>query len=126
MKYLGIDYGTKKIGLAIGDDQACIAMPFSVVKTISEIQKIIKEEYIDALVIGVPKKVGDFHSNVQLEKTEKFISSLQSLTGLKIYRIDESHTSVESQRLQKEQGATAKEDALAAMLILQAFFDENT
>jgi len=131
MRYLGIDYGLKKIGLAIGDDESKIASPFDVIyvidviKVIKVIKDLIAEEGIGEIVIGVPKKVGDFPSGAQLEITQNFIKLLKSESGLKVREVDESYTSKESQRLQQEEGATAREDALAAMLILQAFFNEN-
>ncbi len=129
MRYLGIDYGLKKIGLAIGDDESKIASPLEVIKVVDviEVIKVIKdliaEEEIGSIVVGVPKNVGSFHSDEQLKITESFIESLKSDTGLEVHEVNESHTSKESQRLQQEQGATAKEDALAAMLILQEFLD---
>lgn len=126
MRYLGIDYGLKKIGLAIGDDEVKIASPFEVIPAKGAIEKILKifdEERIDALVVGVPKKVGNFHSNEQLKLTEEFIEKLKSEFGVEVYQINESYTSKESQRLQKEQGAIAEEDALSAMLILQEYLD---
>lgn len=131
MRYLGIDYGLKKIGLAIGDDESKIASPFKVVKVIDviEVIKVIKdliaEEGIGEIVIGVPRKVGDFHSGAQLEITQNFIKLLKSESGLKVHEVDESYTSKESQRLQQEQGAIAAEDALAAMLILQEYLDRT-
>jgi len=132
MRYLGLDYGLKKIGLAIGDDKSKIASPLEVIKVINviavieNIKDLIAEEGIEAIVVGVPKKVGDFHSGGQLDLTKKFIDNLRLRTGLPVHEVDESYTSRESQRLQKEQGATASEDALAAMLILQEYLNNES
>src|SRR3989339_70440 len=87
MRYLGLDYGLKKIGLAIGDDKSKIASPLEVIKVINviavieNIKDLIAEEGIEAIVVGVPKKVGDFHSGGQLDLTKKFIDNLRLRTG---------------------------------------------
>ncbi|RMD52304.1 Holliday junction resolvase RuvX [Candidatus Parcubacteria bacterium] len=131
MRFLGIDYGLKKIGLAIGDNEVKIASPlFTIVNNgneafFGELEKIIESEDIGGLVIGVPRSVGTFHSDEQLQITGDFIEKLRRRFNLPVFEIDESFTSRESQRLQKEEGAIADEDSLAAMIILQAFLDSN-
>jgi putative Holliday junction resolvase len=129
MRYLGIDYGKKKIGLAIGDDDSGIASPAEVmVNDGDEVQKIIalvKTEGIEAVVVGVPGAVGEFHSSYQLKITKAFIDRLRSKLDLPVHEVDEKFTSVESQRIQDESGTGAKEDALAAMLILQEYLDNR-
>lgn len=129
MRYLGIDFGDKKTGLAVGDSKSKIASPFDVIKGgddgITEIQHLVLTESIDALVLGVPQAVGDFHSSEQLEKVREFEKHLHDIIDLPIYEVDESLTSAEAIRLQKEEGAKAQEDALSAMILLQAFLDEK-
>jgi putative holliday junction resolvase len=131
MKYLGIDYGLKKIGIAIGDDTSGMAMPLEVLRVIEGvdviemIKNLVASEAIDAVVIGVPKSAGNFHNSKQLELTKKFIEELEVIAEIPVHSIDESYTSVESQRIQDEHGSDVSEDALAAMLILQAYFDQQ-
>ena len=129
MRILGIDYGDKKIGLAFGESDAQIAMPLDVVPNLGEdlikfFLKKIEAEDIELIVVGAPFKVGAHHSSKQLEKTEKFIKDLEEATTIPIVVEDESYTTVESIRLQREEGALAQEDALAAMLILQGYLDK--
>ncbi len=124
MRYLGIDYGTKKIGLAIGDDETKIASPLDVATSIDDVVQMIREEGIDAIVVGIPMSVGEFHSSDQLDITKGFVDLLKQKIELPVHVIDERHTTAEANRLIDEQGAQAEEDALAAMIILQAYFDE--
>lgn len=128
MRYLGIDYGDKKIGLAIGDGETKIASPIDVIENgdhIKFLEELVKAEDIDEVVIGVPNKIGNFHSEDQLKKTHAFIENLKTKIEIPIHEVDESFTSVEAQRLQVEESAGAKEDAISAMLILQDFFERN-
>lgn len=129
MKYLGIDYGLKKTGLSLGDGEAKVAMPFGIVEggeqTLPRVLNIIKEEGIDAIVIGLPLPTEVYQSETQLERTMAFLHALVDASGLPVYVVDEQFTSAEARRVQKEYGATASEDAIAAMLILQAYFDEG-
>ena len=125
MNYLGLDFGLKKIGLAIGDDGGRVAVPFDVVYGgLDEVCQIINQEKIEALVVGLAIPEG-VQSDRQFTRTGEFIKSLRERTGLPVSVVDEQFTSTEARRVQKEFGAKASEDALAAMLILQAFFDEG-
>jgi len=127
MRYLGIDFGLKKMGLALGDNETKIASPIETIENNEEIfdslAKLVKKEWVDQIIVGVPMAVGKFHDGEQLKITQDFIEKLRSHLGIEIHEIDESFTSVESQRLQKEGGTLASEDSLAAMLILQSFLD---
>lgn len=129
MRILGIDYGDKKIGLAFGDSEVHVAIPLDVVpnvgdRTISVFADKVKAEDIDVIVVGVPLSTGAHHSPAQLEKTRAFIKRLESMISIPIVEEDESYTTAESIRLQREEGAEADEDALAAMLITQAYLDK--
>jgi len=130
MRILGIDYGDKKIGLAFGDSEARVAVPLDVVPnkgdaTIQTFSKRVKNEDIDFIVVGVPLSTGGHHSSAQLEKTRAFIQKLTAAVSVPVMEEDESFTTAESIRLQREEGAQADEDALAAMLIVQAYIDQN-
>jgi len=132
MRYLGVDYGLRKIGLAFGDSETRFAVPGEVVEVVGAaprgrpvelVKNIIQEEGIDEIVVGVPLGVSD-HSSEQLELTRAFIADLKKVINLPVHEMDERYTSGEARRLQKEYGAQADEDALAAMLILQNYLDE--
>ncbi|KKU34142.1 MAG: hypothetical protein UX57_C0005G0034 [Candidatus Uhrbacteria bacterium GW2011_GWE2_46_68] len=130
MRVLGIDYGDKKIGLAFGDTDVRVAVPLDVISNhveeiISCLQKKIETESIDMVVVGVPLSQGGHHGTEQLEKTKRFITRLRDVLTIPVYEEDESFTTAESIRLQREEGAEAAEDALAAMLITQAFLNHS-
>ncbi|MFA4846119.1 MAG: Holliday junction resolvase RuvX [Patescibacteria group bacterium] len=128
MRILGIDYGDKKIGLAFGDSVARVAVPLDVVANLGEetlraFAKKVSAEDIDCIVVGVPLSTGSHHSSKQLEKTRAFIKALEGVVSVPVVEEDESYTSAESIRLQREEGTQAHEDALAAMLIIQAYME---
>ncbi|HBR80464.1 MAG: hypothetical protein UX09_C0001G0047 [Candidatus Uhrbacteria bacterium GW2011_GWE2_45_35] len=127
MRVLGIDYGDKKIGLAFGESVAGVALPLEVIPNIGDetIKKIAQKISIDdfqQVVVGVPLSTGAFHGPEQLEKTRAFIEKLKTVISIPIFEEDEAYTTSESIRLQREEGAAAEEDALAAMLILEQYF----
>lgn len=130
MRVLGIDYGGKKIGLAFGDSEARVAVPLDVVPnagdaTIRAFARRVSAEDIDLVVVGVPLSTGAHHSSAQLEKTRAFIGLLRAALTVPVVEEDESFTTAESIRLQREEGAQADEDALAAMLVVQAYLDQH-
>ncbi len=118
----------KKTGLALGDSEAKIAVPFGVIpggnETLPAIIDLVKKEGIEAFVVGLAIPSGS-QSEDQMIRTMTFLHALADTTGLPAYVVDEQFTSTEARRVQKEYGATASEDAIAAMLILQAYFDEG-
>ena len=121
-KYLGVDWGEKRIGLALGDDETKMASPFKVVNNINDIILIVKQESIDAIVLGAPYQI----SNPKLpisQDFENFKKLLEEKTMLSVYLIDERLTSKAADALIGDKKTKAARDAVAAMLILQSFFD---
>ena len=128
MRFLGIDYGEKKIGLALGDDEIRTAAPLETVRNEGErtpklIAQLLKRERVDAVVVGVPISAGEGLASLQEKNTRAFIEALRKETSLPVHEEDERYTSSESKRIKQEHGSGVSEDALAATLILQAFFD---
>lgn len=121
--YLGIDWGEKRIGLAMGDDSTRMASPFGVVADLDEVLQVIADEEIDVLVVGMPMKMRD--QSIALDpRFEAFISELESRSGLELIRIDERLTSKHADSLIGDKKSKAARDAVAAMLILQAHLDQ--
>jgi putative Holliday junction resolvase len=127
MKYLGIDYGLKKVGLAISEGQ--VASPLKVIATSSlkdALEKIaheIKKEEINRVVIGVPEgKMGKIIREVSSKLKDRYKTEL-----VEIIETDETLTSKDARDLMIALGTTQKEreqeDAYSAMLILQRFLD---
>jgi putative Holliday junction resolvase len=142
MKYLGIDYGTKKIGLAISDGRGKIAFPKEIIKsdknTIAKIVEFVLDEKIEKIVVG--KSIQMDGADNELQKyIETFIKKLKEKTGLEIVTEDERMSSVAARshlygkgNIENEQW-TGKEnkkkrqhvDAGAAAIILQRYLDKN-
>lgn len=117
---LGIDYGQSKIGLALADSETKTAVPFGMVKSnnlFSIIKDIIKSENIDKIVIGLPLNMSG-EETAQTNITQEFIEDLKVKTGLEVITEDERLTSVQANRL-------GKDDAVAAMYILQTYIDKH-
>ncbi len=128
MRILGIDYGKKKIGLALGESDVRVAVPLEKIEnrgdeTLKELAKMIKDEGIDLVVVGVPLAVQMHENKLQTHRSRTFAAKLQPLITVPIVEEDESFTTAESQRLMRDEGATADEDALAAMVILQTYLN---
>ena len=100
-------------------------MPNSGENLFVDLVKKVQEEQIDFVVVGIPQRVNSHHSSEQLEKTQAFISQLRSILTIPVEVEDESFTTAESIRLQREEKSPAKEDALAAMLIVQAYLNRT-
>jgi putative Holliday junction resolvase len=134
MKYLGIDYGTKRVGIAVSDDSATLARPFGVLKNtgalISELEGIIAKEDIEGIVVG------NSEGNKVQEGINELIGQLTITTFLPVELMNESFSSVEahgrmgkeqmSARMNKAQKKPDDLDARAAAVILQRYLDGNS
>ena len=126
MKYLGIDYGEKKIGLAIAETS--IASPFKVIENnsilMANLSQVIADENIDKVIIGVPKGLQGNESK-QYQSVLKFIDKLKKEFEIEIITQDEKLTSSYAQTLLKGLKNKNADDDVAAMLILQSYLDEK-
>jgi putative Holliday junction resolvase len=124
-RVLGIDYGTKRIGLAICDENREMAFPLLVVKNdkkaLSIIVKIIKEKEVSFVVIGESK---DFKmkDNPIMDMIRTFDKLLAVESGVEIDYEPEFLTSHQAHHIQ---GKTNMLDASAATIILQSYLDRN-
>lgn len=129
MKLLGVDFGSRKIGLAIGDTDSKLALPFGVVasngQSIEELIVLAGREGVDGFVVGVPIPSDFNQRQTQLERVSAFARDLKAASGLLVYLVDEAFTSTEARRIQEEEAVAAKEDEIAACLILQEYFDNS-
>ncbi|OQA21596.1 MAG: putative Holliday junction resolvase [Actinobacteria bacterium ADurb.Bin346] len=95
-RILGIDYGEKRIGLALTDRTNRIAIPFKVLINDellkNKLQELIKEKNIIKIVIGIPLNLKGEYGN-QAEKVLKFIDEVLIPLGLPVIKIDERLTS---------------------------------
>ena len=130
MNYLGIDYGAKRVGVAFAPSGISFASPLCVIENkgddfvIDEIKKIIDQENIDALVIGVPYTLKSGNSE-QTNAVLKFVNILSKETSIPLYQEDERMTSRMAHGYEQQGADKSLHDALAAMSILQLYLDKN-
>ncbi len=131
MRYLAIDLGDKRTGIAVGDNELRMAQPVCVLQVpigdllITAITKAIEEQGVDALVMGLPLNMdGSLGQRVEITKT--FAEKLRAATNLDIHFQDERLTSSAAEEQLSGSGKTHKQkkkmrDALAAAEILNDF-----
>jgi len=123
MKYLGIDYGSKRVGLAVSDERASIAFPLEVVVThaaLSRIKEIVAEKRIGAIVMGDTRGSGGVGNEVTGE-AEHFADDLEREVGLPVSRAVELWSSIEASRYAGK--GNEHRDESAAAIILQRFLE---
>ena len=134
MRYLAIDYGAKRTGLAVCDAAETIASPYAVVHghkdLIPQIGRIVASETIDAIVLGLPLNMDD-SEGPQAKKVRAFAKELQSHIRIPVYLQDERLSSFGAEQKLEGIGLSRGKkrerlDALAAAEILQAFLDQKT
>lgn len=118
---MGIDYGSKRVGIALSDDQGLMAFPHGVLANdgtlIKEIENLIKEKEVEEIVIG--HSLGrDGQPNQIHQAVEAFMSDLTLAVGLPIQLEPEQYTTQEATRFQ---GKNAETDASAAAIILNSY-----
>jgi putative holliday junction resolvase len=140
-KIMGIDHGSKRIGIAISDSSASIAFGREVIfndkKTISVLKKLIKEEEVTEIVIGYPLNLKG-EKTAQTLEVEKFEEELikqlaqAELSEVKISRWDERFTSkmaadslFESGMKKKKRQDKSNLDIISAALMLQSYLDQT-
>lgn len=125
MRFLGIDFGIKKIGLAVSDGEGRIAFPFLVLennkKILDEIEKIIAKEKIEKIVLGESKNFEGKPNKIMVE-IEKFKKSLEEQIKVLVVLEPEFMTSQQAELIQ---GKNKMHDASAAAIILQTYLDRN-
>jgi len=130
MRYLGIDYGNRKVGLAISDESGHFAFPYKVLKNegseklLGEIELIIKEEGIEKIILGESLDLSGQANPIQKE-IEVFKQKLES-RGLVVEFEKEIFTTQEARRIVDEEQKDLDTDARAAALILKSYLDKNS
>ena len=138
MRYMGLDYGTKTVGVALSDELFITAQPFETIvrekanklrKTLARIEEIIAAEGVTKIVLGLPKNMNNTLGE-RAEATNEFREMLERRTGLPVILVDERLTTVEADRILEETGVAQsgrKEhiDKMAAAIILQNYLDSQ-
>ena len=124
-RVLGIDYGSKRVGIAVSNEDATFALPFCVLQNsstlVSEIMAIAKENGVEDIVMGESKdykgKPNPIHDSILALKRQLEDSNM------KVFLEPEFMTSMQAERFQ---GKHDKLDASAAAIILQSYLDKHT
>ncbi|MBI2356288.1 MAG: Holliday junction resolvase RuvX [Candidatus Doudnabacteria bacterium] len=133
MRILALDWGSKRIGAAISDEQQKIAFPFEkVIETknaVEEIKKITGEFGVEKVLIGLPTGLKG-QATASTEKAKEFIIKLKAETSQPVELLDERLSSVAAQKILTQQGVSQKnqreiKDNIAAQTLLQNYLDRH-
>ncbi len=136
MRYLGLDLGTRTLGISMSDKTGLIARSYGVIRHQDEPEQLLKEltlivqkEEVDALVLGYPKNMNNT-IGPRAEATLAFQKQLESALHLPVYLMDERLSTKEAEAV-LIQGNVRREnrkkviDAVAAVIILQEFLNKR-
>ncbi|MDX8431628.1 MAG: Holliday junction resolvase RuvX [Candidatus Algichlamydia australiensis] len=135
MRYIGIDYGRARIGIAKSDPMGILASPLPTIKAEKEhkdsIQKILSslEDPFEAFVVGLPLHLSGNESEMSKE-VRLFAKLLEEVSGKRVHLIDERLTSTLVEKEMGRAGINRKKraqnvDALSAVVILQSWLEAN-
>lgn len=130
---LGIDYGTRRIGVAVSDPLNIIARGVAVIENtpslFDELKRIVREFDPEKIVVGMPFNLKG-EKGVKAQEVELFIARLEGEIELEVVRQDERFTSQQAHQTLRDMGVKKKQrqhkgviDAMAAALILQGYLD---
>lgn len=136
MRILGLDFGSKTVGVAVSDGLLLTAQGVETIerkdenklrKTCARIEELIGEYEITEIVLGLPKNMNNTEGE-RVEKTKAFGEMLERRTGLPVHYWDERLTTVAAEQILMESGVRRENrkaviDKVAAGLILQGYLD---
>ncbi|MBR1508292.1 MAG: Holliday junction resolvase RuvX [Eubacterium sp.] len=134
MRYMGLDFGDKTVGVALSDERGLIAQPYETIereranklrRTYARIEEIIVSEGVTEIVLGFPKNMNNTEGE-RVKLTEEFKENLERRTRLPIHLVDERLTTVAADRVLSDMDVAKKDrktyiDKVAAALILETF-----
>ena len=135
MRYLGLDYGARTLGVSISDETGGIASTLKTIRYIDdqellvELGKIVKEFNIKEVVLGLPLNMNGSNS-VRGAETYSFKTKLEKELNLKVYLQDERLSTIEAEKVLigshvRRNNRKKVIDSMAAVIILQTFLDKR-
>lgn len=138
MRIMGLDYGSKTVGVAISDPLFLTAQPYEIIRreqenklrrTLARIEELIKEYEVSEIVLGLPKNMNNTLGD-RAEKSLEFKEMLERRTGLKVTMWDERLSTVSAHNAMMEAGIRREDrgkyvDSIAAVFILQGYLDNR-
>ncbi len=136
MRIMGLDFGTKTVGVAISDPLMVTAQPIETIirksanklrQTLARIETLIVENQVELIVLGYPKNMNNTVGE-RAQACEAFKEDLERRTALPVVLWDERMTTMESERILmagevRRENRKAVIDQMAAVLILQSYMD---
>ncbi len=132
-RLMGMDYGEKRIGIALSDPMRIISKPYKVLVNdesfFQNLEQIIKEENVGEIILGLPINIAGDDTKKTLE-VRNFKIKIEEKINLEVTFWDERYTSTEANELLKKMGYSPQEgrkviDKIAASLILKDFMENN-
>ncbi len=131
-RFLGVDLGAKRVGLALTDETRSISYPFKTIHRkdlYEEIENIVSEYSIKGIVLGYPLNM-DGSAGDQAEESNRVAKEIKAKIGISVYLVDERWTSVEAKKilhpLKKKTSKNKKRiDEIAATIILETFLERQ-
>jgi len=135
MRILGLDYGEKRIGIALSDELGLTAQPLMTLQRknrrhdLEGLAGIIRTYGVEKIVVGYPLRL-DGSEGIQCEKVQRFIAFLESAFGIPVVRRDETLSTRQAEDILAEAGVRREKrrelvDKIAAGLILQSYLDAS-
>lgn len=136
MRILGLDPGTKRIGVAISDELGMIAQPLEFIPAhpsddaFARMKELIAEKQVDEIIVGMPRNMNGTLGPAA-EKAQAFIEQIRERVSLPVREWDERLTTVQAQRVLIDAGTRRnkrkeKVDKMAAAILLQSYLDSKT
>lgn len=136
MRILGLDFGSKTVGVAVSDELLLTAQGVEIIRrksqnklrqTLARIEELIEEYQVDRIVLGYPKNMNNTEGE-RCEKTKEFQADLERRTGKEVILWDERLTTVAADKTMMEAGIRREHrkeyvDEIAAIFILQGYLD---
>lgn len=136
MRIMGLDFGSKTVGVAISDPLLITAQGIEIIRrkeenklrqTLARIEELIVEYEVGEIVLGLPKNMNDTEGT-RAELSREFKDKLERRTGLKVTMWDERLTTVEADNIMMEAGIRREDrkdyvDMIAAQLILEGYLE---
>ena len=133
MRYLALDHGTKRIGVAVSDELKMIAQPLEYILTepfetfLVRLRQIMAEKEVELVFIGMPRNMDGTYGPAA-QKVQEFIAQLKPEISVPIKTLDERLTSAQANRVLlqgnvRRADRKQKVDAMAAAIMLQSYLD---
>ncbi len=136
MRILGLDHGSRRIGIALSDELKMIAQPLEYVaaqpftEVVARLKQLIQEKEVELIVVGMPRNMDGTYGPAA-ERVQEFVSELKKVIPLRIKKWDERLTTSQANRVLLEADVGRKKrkqmvDKMAAAILLQSYLDAQS